>query len=409
MRDSALVRTLRTQGHDVTMVPMYLPILTDSEGISGDVPVFFGGINVYLQQHSKIFRSTPRWLDKMLDSPWMLRQAAAREGTVEASGLGPMTLSMMKGMDGNQKKELHRLVDWLVKHDKPDVVHLSNSLLLGLAPELKSTLGVPVLCSLQDEEMWLDAIDEPYNGMCWEAMASHAADVDAFVSVSQWYADEMCMRMSIDPTKMRVVPLGISLEDRDVAPRTFDPPVIGYLSKMTASLGLGVLVDAFITLKKNPRLSNLKLRATGGLLGGDVEFVAGLKQELAKHGIEGDAEFLDGFDAAERRDFIQSLSVLSVPASDGEAFGMFITEALAAGVPVVQPDAGAYPEVVDATGGGVLYNTETPGALAEALESLLLDPDRARELGQQGRTAVFDRFGVERMAEDMAAVYGSLL
>lgn len=391
------------------MVPMYLPVLIDTDGITGDVPVFFGGVNVYLQQEFKLFRKTPRWLDKLFDSSWVLRQAANREGSTEASGLGPLTLSMLQGADGHQKKELDRLIDWLKEHEKPDVVHISNSLLLGLAPELKRALGVPVVCTLQDEESWLDDIDEPYDQMCWDAMSKHAGDVDGFIAVSEWYADEMCKRMSISKDKMRVVQLGIELDERDPVSLSFDPPVLGYLSKMTESLGLGLLTDAFIELKKNPRLQNLKLRATGGQLGADVGFVRGLKAELAKHGVEQDAEFLEGFDAAGRSDFLRSLSVLSVPAPLGESFGMFITEALAEGVPVVQPRVAAFPEVVEATGGGVLYDPNEPGALVSALESLLLDPVRAQELGRRGHDAVFEKFGIDRMAKDFASVYEAIV
>ena len=409
MRDCALVKALRRQGHDVTMVPMYLPVLIDADGIAGDVPVFFGGVNVYLQQQFKLFRKTPRWLDKLFDAPWMLRQAAAREGSTEAAGLGPMTLSMLKGVDGNQKKELDRLIHWLKEHEKPDVVHISNSLLLGLVPELKRALNVPVVCVLQDEESWLDNIDEPYGQMCWDAISDHAGDVDGFVAVSDWYAGEMRDRMGIDRDKMRVVRLGIDLDERDPVSLSFDPPVLGYLSKMTASLGLGLLTEAFITLKKNPRLHNLKMRATGGQLGGDVRYVRGLKRELARHGIEQDVEFLEGFDAAHRSDFLRSVSVLSVPAPQGESFGMFITEALAEGVPVVQPRVAAFPEVVEATGGGVLYDPGDPGALASALESLLLDPARAQELGRRGHKAVYEHFGIDRMAQDFIAVYEGLL
>lgn len=409
MRDVALVRAQRRRGHDVMVVPLYLPILVDADGLSDDVPVFFGGVNVYLQQQFKLFRKTPRWLDSVFDGPWMLRQAAKREGYTEAAALGPLTLSMLKGADGHQQKELDRLLAWLVEHGKPDLVHLSNSLLLGLVKALKQTLKTPVVCSLQDEEMWLDSIDPPHDQLCWNAMSACAADVDAFISVSAWYADEMSRRMGIDRGNIRVARLGIDLTNREPAAMSFDPPVLGYLSKMTASLGLGLLTDAFITLKQKPRLRDMKLRATGGALGADTQYVARLTRKLAEHRIDADAEFLKGFDAAQRRKFLQSLSVLSVPAPQGESFGMFILEALAAGVPVVQPNVGAFPEVVEATGGGIIYDPEEPDALTEALESLLLFPDRARELGQRGRRAVLDQFGIDRMADDVLGIYDSLM
>ncbi len=405
MRDIELVRALRRMGHEVLMVPVYLPLLVDSGDLSAGVPVFFGGINCYLQQKFSIFRKTPRWMDKLFDSAWMLRGAAKKEGTTEAAGFRPMTLSMLQGPEGNQKKELDRMITWLAEQEKPDVIHLSNALLLGMAGTLKARLDVPLFCSLQDEEPWLDAIDDPYNRLCWEAMSECAKDIEAFVSVSHWYASEMKQRMGLPDDKVHVIHLGIKCDEIKKAPMTFEPPVIGYLSKMTESLGLGTLVDAFIHLKQHPRLKDLKLRATGGQVGADVTYVKYLKKKLHKHGFEHDAEFLEDFDVEHRRDFIQGLSVMSVPAPYGEAFGLFIIEALAAGVPVVQPRAGAYPEVVDAAEGGILYDPEDHQGLSNALESLLLDADGARALGERGRSAVSEKFSTERMANDTIALY----
>ncbi len=408
IRDVALVRALKRLGHDVVVIPMYLPIRFDEGSISSDAPVFFGGINVFLQQQFRLFRKTPRWLDRLFDSRWVLQLAAAREGTTEAAGLGPMTLSMLQGAQGHQAKELHRLLEWLRQHEKPDVIHFSNSLLLGLAGELKAHLRVPLVCTLQDEESWLDHINPPYDRLCWDAMSACAAAVDMFVVVSEWYAEEMMRRMPVPRDKMRVVPLGIELDGRETSAQTFDPPVLGYLSKMTDSLGLGLLTEVFVELKKNPALNRLRFQATGGALGNDADYVAALEAKLAARGLAGDARFLREFDGAGRRAFLQELSVLSVPAKQGEAFGMFMLEAMAAGVPVVQPALGAYPEVIEATGGGVLYDPDEPGALAAALETLLLDPARVRELGQRGREAVFAHFGIDRMAADFAKVYESL-
>ncbi len=408
MRDAALARALRKHGHELTLVPVYLPILIDAEHISEDVPVFFGGINVYLQQLSGLFRKTPRWIDKWFDVDWMLRMAAKREGSTEASGLGPLTLSMLEGAHGKQKKELDRLLDWLEEHEKPEMVHLSNSLLTGMAEEIKRRLKVPVVCTLQDEENWLDGIQPPYDQQCWDAMSKCANDIDAFISVSKWYGDEMCGRMKLDAAKMNVVHLGIELDDREPAPVADNPPVLGYLSKMCRSLGLGVLVDAFLELKKHPELKDLKLRATGGQHGPDFDFLDQLRAKLKDHGVEDDVEFIAEFDLAHRRDFLRSLTVLSVPADEGEAFGLYIIEALSEGVPVVQPRAGGYPEVLERTGGGVLYDAGDTAGLVESLKTLLLDPNKARALGREGRENVYRDFGVDTMADGVAKVYESL-
>lgn len=408
MRDVSLVRAMRKHNHQVTLVPVYLPLLIDAGDVATDVPVFFGGINVYLQQKIPFFRQTPRWLDQWLDAPRLLRLAAKREGSTEAAGLGPMTLSVLKGEDGNQRKELERLLDWLEHHEKPDLVHLSNSLLIGVAGEIKRRLRVPVVCSLQDEEGWVDAIHPPYSEQCWEAMAERKKDVDAFIAVSEWYGGEMMGRLGLSREQLHVVRLGIEVDPAASSVLPFDPPVIGYLSKLSRSLGLGHLVDAFIELKKKPGLEGLRLRATGGKHGPDAEFIKGLHHKLRRQGMDGDVEFIDEFDLQARREFLRSLTLLSVPAQFGEAFGLHIIEALGEGVPVVQPAVGGYPEVVGATGGGLLYDPRDPQALLHSLESLLRDPERARALGAQGREAVRQSFTVDLMAEGTARVYESV-
>jgi glycosyltransferase involved in cell wall biosynthesis len=346
MRDGALVQALRRAGEDVVMVPMYLPMFTDGNPLQDDTPVFFGGINVWLQQQVPLFRKTPRWMDRLFDSEWMLRRAARMEGTTSASELGPMTLSMLEGTGGHQKKELERLLQWLQEHERPDLVHISNALLIGLAGEIKERMNIPVVCSLQDEDWWLDAINPPYDQACWDAIRARTDNVDRFVAVSGWFADRMSRRLEVPRDLMDVVHVGIDLSGYEPAPLDWDPPVLG--------------ID--------------------------------------------DAEFIEDFSREKRLAFLKSISVMCVPVEQGEAFGSYIIEAMAAGVPVVQPDAGAFPELIEQTGGGLVY--EDP---VRSLGELLLDPDRARELGSRGRRSVQEHFSIETMAQNMMAVYNALL
>jgi len=400
MRDGALVQALRRAGEDVVMVPMYLPMFTDGDPVQDDTPVFFGGINVWLQQQVPFFRKTPRWLDRLFDSKWMLKRAAKMEGTTSASELGAMTLSMLEGTEGNQKKEVERLVDWLAEHERPDVVHISNALLIGLAGEIKARLDVPVVCSLQDEDWWLDEINPPYDAECWAATRARCGDVDRFVAVSNWYADKMSQQLLVSRDEIDVVYVGIDLSGYERAPLDFDPPVLGYLSRMNEALGLDKLVDAFIELKKVPGLEKLQLKVTGGAVGDDIKCVEGQKQKLEKAGLLADTEFEEDFTREKRLAFLKSISVMCVPVEQGEAFGSFIIESMAAGVPVVQPNAGAFPELIEATGGGMVYEN-----LVDDLKAMLLNPERARELGAKGRDSVHESFSVESMARNMISVY----
>ncbi len=399
IRDTALVTALRAAGEEVVMVPMYLPQLEAT-----DVPVFFGGINVYLQQKFGFFRMTPRWLDRLFDSKPLLRMAAKRAASVRASGLGETTLSVLRGADGNQAKELARLMNWMEKEGKPEVVHLSNPLLIAIGTEVKKRLGVPVVCSLQDEDTWIDAMDPPYPERCWEAMSEAARDVDAFVAVSRYFGGVMRERMKIDEERLHVVPVGID-PGGEPPERPHDPPVLGYLARMTGSLGLGILADAFIRLKKSGRFAGLRLHLSGGATADDTPFLEELKQKFATHDVDGDVEFYAEFDDAKRRRFLESLTLLSVPALRGVAFGTYLVEALAAGVPVVQPRLGSFPELMEATGGGVVYEPNDADTLAGAIGDLLEDRGRLSELSRRGRESVVQSFSMKRMAEGMLEVY----
>ncbi len=403
-----MVRALRRQGHDVIVVPLYLPISLDAEGFTNGVGVFFGGVNVFLQQSLGLFRSTPRWLDRFFDSNWVLRQAAAREGSTRAADLGSMTYSMLRGRDGKQTKELDRLLAWLKELPRPDVVHISNALLLGVASEIRGLLDVPIVCSLQDEDTWVDAMTPKWRERCWGIIAEKARDVDLFISVSRWYAGRMTQRAGIPDERMRTVPVGIEWEVTEPK-RASNPPVLGYLSRIHPTQGFSALVDAFIELKRDPGLSDLRLRATGGITSGDRGYVKDVLAKLAAAGVAGDVEIIDEFTSAARQQFLRSVNVLSVPELQGEAFGMFIIEAGACGVPVVQPDVGAFREVVEMTGGGVMYDPGKGGALTDALRRVLLDPALARELGNHARAAVKSRFGSDAMAANMANVFAECI
>lgn len=407
LRDAALVQAFRRMGHDVTMVPIYLPFFTDEPGVSGDSPVFFGGINVYLQEKFPFYRHAPGWLTRLCDSRPLLGIATRRSAATLPNGMGQMTLSMLKGMEGRHADELERMVTWLEGEGRPDVIQLSTALLLGLARPLRSRLGSRIVCLVQDEDTWVDELDKPYDASCWEAIRRTSTDADRLVAASAQYADVFAQRAGLPRQRLAVVHPGIDVQGYGEGPdrSAGGAPCIGYLSKMCESMGLGVLVEAFMRLKEQRAFRDVRLRAMGGATGSDPRFLAAVRRRLAAKGMAGDVAFLPEMDRGSRIAFLQSLSVLSVPVPHGAAFGTFLLEAMAAGVPVVQPEVGAFPEVVSATGGGVIYRPNTPEALSEALESLLGDRGKAIELGRNGRAAVLQRFTVERMAENMIDIY----
>jgi len=407
LRDNALVTELRRQGHDAILVPMYLPLTLDEVPASKGEAVFYGGVNVYLQQVLPFFRKTPRWLDRLFDAPGILKAAGARAGMTSPNDLGDLTLSMLRGEDGNQTKELDRLTAWLADEGHPDVVCLSNALLIGLARRIKKATGAAVVCTLQGEDTFLDSLPERDRKAAWSTLAERAKDVDAFVAVSRYYGDLMQQRVGLSPERIHVVHNGILLDGYLPAPAPPDPPVLGYLARMCPPKRLHTLVDAYLLIRERGRLPNLKLKVAGALTPADDEYVTGLREKLTAAGLMRDAEFLPNIDRGEKIAFLRGLSALSVPATYGESFGLYIIEALAAGVPVVQPRHGAFPELIQATGGGVLCETDDPLALGIAIEELLADPAAARTIGERGRQAVLENFSVEQMTRNVVNVFES--
>ncbi len=281
LRDAALVKALRKLGHDVLMVPLYLPLATDRTEQLSNAPIFFGGINVYLQQKLALFRRTPRWIDRWFDTRPLLEWAGRKAGMTRARDLGETTVSMLQGEEGRQVKELDRFVDWLqTEPQKPDIVCLSNILLAGMARRIKESLGVPVVCLLQDEDGFLDGLTPPYAEQAWGIVRERAHDIDAFLAVSQYFAGVMSPRLGAQASRMHVAYMGIDLNE--YVPGDSGPavPTIGFLSRMCPDRGLEKLVDAFLLLKRNEKLAPAQLRICGGKLACDESFLKRLRGRL---------------------------------------------------------------------------------------------------------------------------------
>lgn len=420
LRDNDLARGLRALGHDALILPLYLPFFLEEP--PAEEPVRLGGINAYLAERFRAARFAPRWMTGLLDAPRLLRWAAGRSDMTDPRGLGEMTLSMVRGADGPQAREIQRLLAGLPAGDRPDLVLLSNAMLLGLAAPLARHFGAPIACTLQGEEPFLDSLPEPYRARAWEELRARAGDADLFLAVSSWYGERLAARLGIERSKLHVVHNGIDVGTfapaaasvngaaRREPPGTTAPhrrPTVGYLARMCRDKGLHTLVAAFRLLKERGRVPDVALEAVGVVLPGDRAYVAGLAAELERAGLGGDFAFHANVPREEKLAFLRRIDVLSVPATYAESFGLYVLEALACGVPVVQPRHAAFPEILAATGGGLLCEPDDPRSLAEALEQLLADPARARALGEEGRRAVRERFTLERMAGDVARLGGN--
>lgn len=408
-RDNALVAALRRLGHDVTMLPLYLPLRVDEDDQSAHAPVFFSGINVYLDQKSAWFRRAPQWLHRLLASRRLLSRLGARVAKTRPADSAELLLSMLRGEEGAQARELDELIAWLQRHGAPEVVCLSNALLVGMARRLKTDLGARVACTLQGEDTFLDALPTATRDAAWRLIAERAADVDVFIAPSRYFADHMAGRLGWPADRVHVVYNGINLEGFErrrarVGAESHRAPVLGFFARMCPEKGLDVLVDAYIELKRRGRVPRLKLHIGGSCGPVDEPFVREMRRRLAQAGFIGEANFSPNVSRAEKIAFLQALTVFSVPARYAEAFGLYVIEALAAGAPVVQPRRGAFPELIETTGGGVICEPDDPRSLAEAIETLLLSPERLGALGRTGQEAVFEKFSADAMARETVRV-----
>jgi len=402
LRDHAQVRAMRALGTDVMMVPLYLPALDDrSDDPITAVPIFFGGVNVYLQQKLRLFRWTPRWLDRLFDFRPLLRWASRKTDLTKTEQLGETTLSMLRGSDGRQVKELDRLVDFLADESDVDFIHLSTALLAGLAPKIRQRLGCKITCSLQGEDTYLDALGDKYASLCWQELKSRLKDVAGLFTASTYYAQTMASRLNLPAESISVAPNGIETAGYEPAAVPPETPAIGFLSQMSRSKGLDVLIDAFGRLRQSPRFNNLRLRISGGSTAGDQQFLREQRKIITRNGWDDYVDWIEKFDRESKQDLLRSLSVLAVPARHGEAWAQYALEAMASGVPAVLPNHGANIEIVQASRGGLLHEPNRADALAETIASLLDNPTKAAELGSNGRRYVLENFSANKCAATM--------
>jgi len=406
MHDNTLVATLPRLGHEAPLLPTYTPIRTDEPDVSQH-RVFLGGINVYLQQKLALFRHTPWLFDRLLDATWLLRWVSRFAVKTQAQELGDLAVSVLKGEHGHQKKEIDKLVRWLASEVKPQIVNLTNVLLSGLVRPIKEKLNVPVVATLQGDDIFLDALPEPYRGRALDLIRDHCGEIDGFVGTCRYYADYMGGLFGLPADRVHVVYPGLDLRGHGSNPARTpgEPFTIGYFARICPEKGFHVLIDAFLRLREMKGGPPSRLRVSGWLGENNRDYYNEQRRRVNAAGLAESFEHIESPDHASKVRFLQSLDVLSVPTTYREPKGLYVLEALANGVPVVQPRHGSFPELIEATGGGLLVEPEDPAGLAEALRNLATEPERVREMGQKGQQAVRDRFTAEHMTRETLAVY----
>jgi glycosyltransferase involved in cell wall biosynthesis len=404
LHDNTQAAGLMDQGHEVALIPTYTPLRTDERDVTNE-PIFYGAINVYLQQKATFFRRAPALLGQLLDRPGLLRWVSRFAASTDARDLGALTLSILQGEEGRQQKELDRLLGFLETY-RPDLVQLTNAMFLGIGAAIREQLGVPVVSGLTGEDLFLDELPPPYREQVEAEMRRRAQQVDGFIATSHYYAAVMRDFLDVASDRMHVVPLGIHLNDFAApTPRTGESLTIGYLARICPEKGLHHLIEAFRLLRQRPGSEHLRLKIAGYLGARDRSYYERLQARVADWGLTDAVDFLGEVDRAQKLAFLDAIDILSVPTVYKEPKGLFVLEAWAAGVPVVEPRHGAFPELIEASGGGLLVEPESPEDLVRGLEQLLEDDDQRLARGRRGRAAVESEFNTGVMTDRTETVY----
>lgn len=405
MHDNTWARSLKKQGAQVTLLPTYTALRLDEHDESRH-KVFLGGINVYLDYRLPLWREVPRALTRWLDNPAVIGLATRLGISNNAQRLGELTLAMLAGETGPEAREVAELADFLADGLRPDAICFSNALLVGAVRSLRRKFAGKIYCVLQGDDIFLQDLLEPYRRQALAAIRERAQDFDGFLVHSAYYRDFMTEFLGLPPEKFHVISLGIDLEGHDGQPiaNKGDMFTVGYFARVCKEKGLHQIIDAFRIL--HARHPNTRLRAAGYLGPRDRAYF----QKLRKSARDLGTAFEYAGSPETHRDkveFLKTLDVLSVPTVYREPKGLYVLEALANGVPVVQPAHGAFPEMLEATGGGLLVSPGDPEDLAHALEELMKDPAGRLQFARRGRAAVHAHYNDSAMARRTLEIFSN--
>ena len=428
LHDNTLAAAMLEEGEDVLLIPTYTPVRTDEPNVSQD-RIFYGGIHVFLQQKWSFFRHPPQWFDRWfahwLNHPALLGRLAGRASSVDPTQLGELTVSMLQGETGNQHRELDKLAVWLRDEIQPDVIHLSNSLMLGMARTLRKECRCPLVCTLSGEDLFLDKLMSPYRDQSIKLIHQAADQVDAWIAMNAYYADTMATYLSIDRRRVHAIPHGLKLDAYGTGFSPSDthctekgpaenkskgkgPTQIGYLARICPDKGLGLLVEACLRLVDRNDLPPWELHVAGYLGAGDRPFLEKLNAQIDNSPLANKWTYWGELDYQQKMAFYQATDLFSVPTVYPESKGLSVLEALASGIPVIVPAHGTFPELLTDTGGGLLCQPHDADDLATRLAELLLDPGRAEQLGLRGQQAILARYQAQTMAQNTLALYRQL-
>ena len=397
LRDNFYAQALRNAGHDVVVMPLYLPLTYPS--FQADTPLFFPATSFYVAQKFFGKGKMPHLFEKILNSPSALRWAASLSGTTSAKGLEQMTLSMIKGEGKTFEQQAQKLIHWIQTYEKPDIIHISTSLLIGIAKVIKNHLNIPVVCSLKDEEIWLDSLDTQYANEGWKAIEKNAKYINRFVTSSNYYKSVVLNKIP-EIKEIDVIYPGVATNkyQSSVEPAV---PTIGFFYRMNYENGLDLLAQAFVNLKKEGSVPHLKLKIGGGYNHENKSFIKNILHILKPY--KQDVIWCDHYTLESHFHFYSNISLICNPLRFNEAFGLYICEAFAAGKPAVMPNAGSFSEIVEDA--GLLFAPNAPEHLTETLRKILTNKDIYEKCKENALRLSKEKYNDETTVKGLLKVY----
>jgi glycosyltransferase involved in cell wall biosynthesis len=404
------VRAIRkVPGVTAKAIPLYLPPDRSTVRDGFEKKVFFGAISMFLREKVRILKNMPAFMDKLVDSHPLLMLAARQAGATRTEGYEDLTINMIEGDNAFRSHEVDRLVKFLMNEGKPDVIHLSNALILGLARQLKKRMNIKIVCSLLNEDDWIDDMTEPYQSRAWAMIAKEAEHVDSFITPSSYSRDLFKRKTGLSGKNVFIVPLGFDPENTMHEKTGTASPTLGYFCRVNSHNGFDKIADAFIEIKSKNLVPDLTLHVCGGFTSDDKPFISEQIKKIRENGFQNSVKIYPEFMGDKKIEFFNNVDVISVPVRKYDGYGLYILEANGAGIPVVQPATGAFPEILEMTGGGLIYSPDNNEELIGALVKLLNNKSLQKELGEAGKKNVRSKLSLEKMSVALSEIYNGLI
>lgn len=401
LRDDFQAQALLDSGCDLTLMPVFLPSRLLKGKKSSEL--FFAAISYWLAREFFERAQIPRALEKILSSKFALSLAKPFFGSTTPKAARKMTLSMIEADDPHFKSEFEKIKSWIKSEGGFDLIQISSTLMSGLARALRREFKTPIVCAMQDEEVWLDKLSPADSARAWKGILKNAKYIEKFIAPSFYYKNKIQSRF---PELKNIEVLYPCAARAGAARKKFpQAPTIGFLSGAKKSKGLELLADAFIKIKEQNSVENLRLRIAGGFGLKDKKFLKSILKKLSK--FENFVDFTPAYRPEDHGEFFKNISLICVPADDEDALGLYVIEAFAHSKPAIEPDCGAFPEIMQDA--GLKFREGCVDSLKSRLELAFKDSKLFDTLCENAKVLSKGRYSPETCAKNLKRIYADSL